>query len=264
MEPSWSYKPGKFHLSIYVHPDQQGHGFGRQLYDHLMEELLPRDPRTLTARTREDKPVGIAFLTRRGFRQVQRDPISELNVAGFRAERFSPIVEQVAAEGVVIKSLAELADSEPDWKQRYYDLDCELVPDIPSPDPITIQPFEIYDEQLFGAPAFNPPSQFVAIDGDEWVGMSGLWLAPADPQKLYTGLTGVKRSHRRRGIATALKVRSIAYAREYGARIIETDNEENNPMYQINLELGFEPRPAWLLYEKRFDESDRPTSDLGK
>lgn len=33
-------------------------------------------------------------------------------------------------------------------------------------------------------------------------------------------------------------------------KFIETDNEENNPMYQINMKLGFEPLPAWVDYEK--------------
>ncbi len=54
----------------------------------------------------------------------------------------------------------------------------------------------------------------MAVDGDEYVGMSNLWDDRAS-DALYTGLTGVKRSHRRRGIATALKVRAIAYARAH-------------------------------------------------
>lgn len=254
-EPPWAYKPGKYHLNILVHPDHQGQGIGRQLYDMLIEQVLARNPQAVTARTREDQAVAIGFLTRRGFRQVQREPISELDVTRFATDEFAPIVARVAAAGIEIGSLAELAMVDPEWKHQYYELDVEVTQDVPSPDPITMPPFEIYEQQLFGSPNFNPPSQFIALDGREWVGMSGLWVTPADPEKLYTGLTGVKRSHRRRGIATALKTWAIAYAREFGARVIETDNEENNPMYQINLRLGFEPRPAWLLYEKRFDEN---------
>ncbi len=59
------------------------------------------------------------------------------------------------------------------------------------------------------------------------------------------------RPYRRRGIATALKLRTIDYAQQHGARSITTGNEENNPMYQINLALGFQPKPAWISYRKQ-------------
>jgi hypothetical protein len=36
--------------------------------------------------------------------------------------------------------------------------------------------------------------------------------------------------------------------------LIETYNEENNPMYALNLALGFKPQPAWLEFEKRLKE----------
>lgn len=58
------------------------------------------------------------------------------------------------------------------------------------------------------------------------------------------------RTHRHQKIATALKVLAQQKVIEYGAKTIITDNEENNPMYQINLKLGFEPKPAWLSYQK--------------
>jgi mycothiol synthase len=48
-----------------------------------------------------------------------------------------------------------------------------------------------------------------------------------------------------------LKVCSARYAQQHGYRYITTDNEENNPMYRLNLQLGFEPLPAWVYYEKQ-------------
>lgn len=41
----------------------------------------------------------------------------------------------------------------------------------------------------------------------------------------------------------------IQSAIDYGAKTLITDNEENNPMYQINLKMGFETKPAWLSCE---------------
>jgi GNAT superfamily N-acetyltransferase len=76
---------------------------------------------------------------------------------------------------------------------------------------------------------------------------------------MHTGLTAVSRSHRRRGLATALKVRTITHAQAQGCRRIITDNEENNPMYQLNLQLGFRPLLNFMDFEKEIaDDTDHP------
>lgn len=82
------------------------------------------------------------------------------------------------------------------------------------------------------------------------IALSFLWQTEADDRFVYTGLTGVKRDYRRRGIATALKVKSIEVAQKDGFEFIETSNEENNPMFQLNLQLGYKPAPAWLRFNK--------------
>jgi GNAT superfamily N-acetyltransferase len=251
-QPWWSHKPGKYFVNLLVDPDYQGRGIGTQFYDFLMGHVLAREPEVVTAGTREDKPASIHFLTRRGYRQVQREPISELEVRQFDPQPFAEIPPRVAGQGIVIKSLEELAAQEPDWKHKLWQLQGDLFLDVPGPDPITIDSFEVYQERELGSPNFRIDGQFIALDGDHWVGMTALWTTEADREKLFTGLTGVRREYRRRGIATALKLRAIDFAKRYGAKTIETGNDEGNPMYQINLRLGFRPLPAWLTFEKQF------------
>jgi GNAT superfamily N-acetyltransferase len=252
-EPWWSLKPGKYHFNISVHPDFRRRGIGSTLYDKFMSDLAERQPTTLTANTRENQVEAVRFLTERGFRPAMRAPVSYLDLANFDPAPFAAYPAGVREQNIDIRPLSEIMLEDPDWKRKYWELDWEIIQDVPSPDPITKSPLEVFEQRVFGSPSFVPEAQYIALDGGQWVGMSGLWRTQAATHMLYTGLTGVVRSHRRRGIAMAMKLRAIDFAREYAATKIETDNEEGNPMFQINLKLGFEPQPAWLDFEKKLD-----------
>jgi len=257
-ETWWSMRPGKYWVNIDVHPDHRRRGGGSILYDYLLGLVAGHDPLMIISRTREDQMDALGFLDRRGFKQVMRFPVSYLNVPSFDPKPFADRVARVEALGIEIRPLAELTGEDPDWKRKLWDLDWEIWQDVPTREPLTRQSFEIYEEQKLGDPGFTAAGQFIALDAGRWVGKSALWKSEGDPKKLITGLTGVVRGHRRKGLATAMKVRSIAFARRLGARLIKTDNEENNPMYELNLQLGFEPQPAWLAYEKAIgEEMDR-------
>jgi GNAT superfamily N-acetyltransferase len=259
-EPWWSIKPGKYYINISVHPQFRRRGIGRACYDHIVGELAERDPVLLTADTREDQTDALRFLAKRGFQQEMRFPTSHLDVPNFNPAPFAGLPDKMDKLGIEIVSLSQIQPVDPDWMRKLYDLTWELLQDVPSTDPLTRPTFENFQERTLGEPGFNPDSQFIALDGDRWVGLTALWIAAADPKKLYTGLTGVTRDHRRKRIATAIKVRAIEFSKEYGAHIIETDNEENNPMYQLNLRLGFEPQPAFIEFRKTLKETSKNDS----
>jgi len=70
---------------------------------------------------------------------------------------------------------------------------------------------------------------FVAIDCDgQWVGMSNLERQLEDPTFVWQGLTGVRREARGRGIAIALKLRTVSYAQRMGVDHIKTWNDQKN------------------------------------
>lgn len=252
MDTPWSYRPGKYAIGVTVHPHYEGRGIGTMVYEHLMALLatLPLSPTLLITNIREDKSAAIRFLTKRGFQQVMRSPISRLDLANFDASRFAHIPPKVQSAGIRIASMTELAQFDPDHREKIYELDWQCTLDEPLPDAPTKPPFDEYTKFFFDNPNFIPEACFIAVDVHEYVGISNLFHNPALPAEINTGFTTVLRTHRRRGIATALKLRAIAYAQQQGYTAIKTGNEENNPMLAINLTLGFVPQPAWLDWQK--------------
>ncbi|MFC1997338.1 hypothetical protein ACFLXI_07005 [Chloroflexota bacterium] len=63
-------------------------------------------------------------------------------------------------------------------------------------------------------------------------------------------LTWAIPTHQNRGIELALKLIALNWAKDKGAAYIIDEAIEDDPTYQINLDLGFEHLPAWLVYEK--------------
>lgn len=259
-EPSWSYQPGKYDIGVVVYPDFEARGIRAAFYDYALKILAERQPKpnAITSRTREDKPQAIRFLEKHGFKQVMRWPESQLDVTSFDPAKFAQVVERVQQQGLKIYQISELQELDPNWQRNFYELDWACTLDEPSPDPLTQQPIEDFVNQFLNDPDFMPEAWFIALDGNQYVGLTGLFKVPANSERFYSGFTGVLPSHRRRGIATALKVRAIEFARQYGVKFIKTNNEENNPMYNLNLMLGFQPGPAWLAFKKIIGEEFRP------
>ena len=245
-------KANKYIYGTVVRPDHKEQQAVRQFYlDHVLKQLEGKDLNALIAGAREDRPEDITFFDNNAFKQTMRYPVSELDVEAFDFAKYEDKIKSVLDSGIEIISVAELQKQHPDtWQQIYYDLDCEIARDVPSPDEYVPNPIDVFSKFVFEHPAFIPETGFFARDGERYVGISDLWKDLSDDKRLNVGLTGVLRSHRRRGIATVLKVYATRSAKEYGAKILKTDNEENNPMYDLNMQLGYKPKPAYLDYEK--------------
>src|SRR6266568_5023748 len=70
-------------------------------------------------------------------------------------------------------------------------------------------------------------------------------------QGTLSGLTGVIREYRGRGIAVALKLKVIEFARNNKYEKLRTWNDSTNaPMIGINIKLGFKREVGWITLEK--------------
>ena len=92
-------------------------------------------------------------------------------------------------------------------------------------------------------------TEIIAVKDNEYIGSTDITnYHKAEPHKGWTGGLGVLKKYRRKGIATAIKIKGIERLLQIGVTEIRTDNEKNNPMYKINEALGFRPVPFSLDY----------------
>jgi GNAT superfamily N-acetyltransferase len=250
-EPEWVTEAGMYDVQVRVLPEFQRRGIGTALYDHILERMdeLETKPTKIVSDAREDQPHSVKFLTDRGFKQVQRQQVSRLDVASFDPEPYEETVRRFEESDIVVKTVEEFEAEDPAARRKMHAAYVELFKDVPLFTDRFELTFELFEKEL-DAPNRLPGAILLAFDGDEIIGTTSLWKRLADPGSLNTGLTAVARTHRRRGIAAALKVRAIGFAKSLGAKVIQTDNEENNPMYDLNVRLGFRPTPAWLIFMK--------------
>ena len=263
-DPHWLNVEGHIQYGQTIHPDHEELVVDRlPVHDHVERHVLSliadRHTEVLQTSAREDKTVRVGWLTGNGYTAVMRYPSSSLDVDSFDFSLWEGCVEQVEASGIEFHSLACLQQHDPDWHAKLHEAWVEIDLDVPVPNEPKPMPVDEFDKML-NSPSFRPETNLIAVDNGSlaaggprfgpYVGLTCVNPALSDSSVWDIWLTGVRRNWRRKGIATAIKLKSIAQARDMGGARFETGNEENNPMYDINIKLGFKPLPAWKDYEK--------------
>ena len=163
---------------------------------------------------------------------------------------------RVAEQGIERRSVVEL-QTDPDRERKLYELGWAIEQDIPSSEPAVRDSFEEF-QKVWERANLVQDAWFVSLAKDEHVGMTELWSNQADPDLFDIGVTGVLRSHRRWGIAAALKLRGIEFAQKKGIRELRTWNASHNEgILAVNRRLGFVRRPAHIAYVKEV-RAERP------
>jgi len=243
------YHPRKYFVELDVHPDCRRRGLGRALYGFVMAELAALDPWIVRVESREDMTDAARMLEAEGYRRVQRYEEWRLDLRALDLEPFRREVAARAPAGLRLASLQELS-SIPGHRRLLYELREPLLEDVPNVDTRTPATFEQFEERYFGNPHHAPEGVAIILDGDRWVGLSEM-MRTEDPGTLQVGLTAVRREYRGRGVASALKLRVLEWAKAGAyAEAMTWVEEGNNPMLGINKRLGFRPRPAWVTWEK--------------
>ena len=247
------YHPRKYELELAVQPHYRRQGIGSTLYQKLWQEVLPHDPLSFRVGIFEPDIESLNYFQKRGFIEEQRNWESVLDVAAFDFTPYEGRTEKLEVDGFFLRSFRQL-ENDPERNHKIHDLFNIVLLDVPFSDPVTKLPFQTFQQNL-QRPTLIPDGYFLMVYGDLYVGISNLWRT-ANPMDVEQGITGVRRVYRRRGIALALKLAGIRYAREQGKHRIRTNNEiGNRPMLTLNEKLGFVRQPAWISLRKRLQGS---------
>ncbi|WP_407538989.1 N-acetyltransferase [Deinococcus radiomollis] len=165
-----------------------------ELMKRGLETLQPLSPAVLHTTVSEDWSEH-AWLRQHGWNEHERTWLSLLDLTAFRPEQFADRQARAQAEGIEIRTLAELGyDGSEKILRRVYELTVRLLADVPSTDPVIPWPFELWRERVLGHPDFTPDGPLIAVQQGEWVGLTELYLPRREvPGMLHQGLTGVRR-----------------------------------------------------------------------
>lgn len=249
IDPEGRAKPEMVNLNVLIRPELEKDVFP-EVFDIAESIAWKADVGRVSIWTTDKETFRNAYLRDRGYRCVQSVPVTRLELASFDFTPFLERLQRVQESGIRITTAAELDSEGFDWVPPLHEATWEMVQDVPmTHQPVNV-PVEAYREMMKDKATYNWELMFIALDGDRVVGYSRVTPAQSMPGLVRTGLSGTVRSHRRRGVVTALKIAGIQRLQQLGYRWLQTDNDETNPMYQLNLQLGFKVVWHYLQHER--------------
>lgn len=246
-----AYLP-KYRLFMVVAPARLEEGVGDLLLARLTHDLAEAGAITVSVREHASRAELVALLAGRGFAETSRVSDMRLSLDEVDLSTHAPAAERVAAQGISMTTLAEERGRDPGCVEKLYHFLNSLKADDPARRQFAPPTYHPREARIwFGKPYVIDEAFFIAKRRGEYVGVTHLNLLEAPPGGLSHGFTGVGREHRRRGVATALRLRALEYARGRGYRTVRTLNRTTHaPLIALDEKLGFRRRSEYVTLEK--------------
>jgi RNA polymerase sigma factor (sigma-70 family) len=254
----------KYRLLLLSDPRWLNSGAGELLLEQLMSDLKAAGAITVSCRRDASEKQLLTFLKKRGFEETSVLMDLRLDRAKFDRALLTPLIEELEAQGISISTLAAERAHDPGCAEKLYELATQVRRDDPARSPFSPPGYNAREAALWlNMPYVLPEAYFIARRGEEYLGLSDVSLFDAMPGALTAGFTGVKREYRRRGIATALKMRTMLYAQTHGYQMIQTFNHPTqSAMLALNRKLGFKLLFSYATVEKCLREVVSADPDL--
>ena len=124
------------------------------------------------------------------------------------------MISRLEAEGITLRSMEQIGLDDEPVLRKIHEMSFASAHDVPSTEEFGEIPFEVWLKWI-SAPASLCKVSWVAFDGDRPVGVASVSRRGEDSSS--NDYTGVDRAYRGRGIAHALKFKTVESARETGS-----------------------------------------------
>ncbi|MFI6831912.1 GNAT family N-acetyltransferase [Kribbella sp. NPDC050241] len=205
-----------------VRPEARRRGAGTELLRALTEHAVAQGYQV--AGCSVDDEDSLAFADHFGFTEANRQ-VEQLRRIGTE-----PWPEQPTAYRIV--TVAERPEL---WAKAYEQVAVPTLPDLDVPAPMDVSAEEWEIEWIN-----DPAAMFLAVVGDDVIGVAGLMLDTDQPERAEVAYTAVHPDWRGKSVAATLKRTSMAWAAEHGITEIYTWTQRGNEnMRRLNEHLGF-------------------------
>lgn len=209
-------------LTARVRPDFRRRGVGTDVLRVLAEHAVARGYDAAGASV--DDEGSRLFAERFGFVETNRE-VEQVRRIGDEPWPAPPA-------GYRIVSVAERPEL---WTAAYHQVALPTLPDLDHPTALKVSAADWEKEWIN-----DPAAMFMAVAGDEVIGVAGLKLDSDRPERAEVAYTAVRREWRGRSVAATLKRTSMAWAADHGITEIYTWTQRGNAsMRRLNEHLGF-------------------------
>ncbi|TCO40610.1 putative N-acetyltransferase YhbS [Kribbella antiqua] len=217
-----SSESGRAFVVPRVRPDSRRQGVGTQLLRALSDHAVAQGYERATSGVEEEG--SLAFAHRFGFAEIGRQ-VEQVRRIGDEPWPTTPSDYQV----VTVAERPEL------WAKAYEQVALPTLPDMDVPSALDVSPQEWATEWIN-----DPSAMFMAVVGEDVIGVAGLMLDTDRPERAEVAYTAVRREWRGKAVASTLKRTSMAWAAEHGITEIYTWTQQGNEnMRRLNEHLGF-------------------------
>lgn len=232
-------------VEIIFHPEYEE---VEMLFEKIIKAIQTIGPYAVQARAFHDQTRLLQLYEKYGFVENHRMMHVYLPLPDVDLTSFVEIENKLNSKGIAITTLAEEIVADADYFSKMQTLNNSTWGDYPT-EPLL--PPTSPNVQMLTHKDNIPEAYFIAKRGRLYIGHSHLMNMPSDPENLRQGQTATLREYRGEGIATALKVKGIEYAKKNGYQGIYTSSRDTNAAMQaVNRKLGWHPYYSELRLEK--------------